>query len=73
MAGYMATIDPTFLDKTVAFWQPRTARKLTREDARQMIENISGFFRVLAEWDAKAGARAAQPSPGDANGTNRAH
>ncbi len=49
-------IDPAFLDKTIAFWQPRTARALTREDARQMIENMTGFFQVLAEWDAKAKA-----------------
>lgn len=59
----MATIDPEFLDKTIAFWQPRTTRTLTREDARQMIENATGFFRVLAEWDAKAKAAcAAEPS-----------
>ena len=51
-------MDPLLLDRTIAFWQPRTARKLTREDARQMVENVTGFFRVLAEWDAKA--RAAQ-------------
>jgi hypothetical protein len=56
----MAHVDLEFLDKTVAFWQPRTTRRLTREDARQIIENATGFIRVLAEWDAKAGA--AQPS-----------
>jgi hypothetical protein len=25
---------------------------LTREDARQIVENIVGFFSVLAEWSA---------------------
>ena len=61
----MTTIDPEFLDKTVAFWQPRTSRKLTREDARQMIENVTGFFKVLAEWDAKAriAQAASEPRP----------
>lgn len=57
----MATIDPAFLDKTIAFWQPRTGRELTHEDACQIIENFTGAFRVLAEWDAKA--RALRNSP----------
>ena len=66
----MKTSDPAFLDKTITFWQPRTTRTLTREDARQMIENATGFFRVLAEWDAKAkAARATElPTKGPANG-----
>ena len=42
-----------FTDDTVAFWQPRTRRELSREDARQIIENASGFFRVLLDWDAR--------------------
>ena len=63
-------VDPAFLDKTIAFWQPRTARTLTREDARQMIENATGFFRVLAEWDSKAkAARTAElPAQGPSDG-----
>ena len=64
-------VDPAFLDKTIAFWQPRTTRTLTREDARQIIENATGFFRVLAEWDAKAKAAHATaelPTQGPANG-----
>lgn len=40
-----------FIDETVAFWQKRTKRKLTREDGREIIENMTGFFRVLLEWD----------------------
>lgn len=41
-----------FIDATLAHWQPISRRALTREDAREMIENISGFFAVLLEWDA---------------------
>jgi hypothetical protein len=40
-----------FLEETRAFWQSRTDRMLTREDAREIIENMTGFFRVLLEWD----------------------
>ncbi len=40
-----------FIDETVAFWQRRSKRQLTREDGREIIENLTGFFRVLQEWD----------------------
>jgi hypothetical protein len=40
-----------FIDQTIAIWQPRSKRQLTREDGREIIENITGFFRVLQEWD----------------------
>ena len=42
-----------FLDETIKFWQPRMQRDLSREDARQITENLSGFFRLLLEWDAQ--------------------
>lgn len=32
-------------------FQKRTDRKLTNEDARQMLENLVGYFTVLHEWD----------------------
>ena len=41
-----------FLDATRQFWQSRTHTPLTHEDARQIAENISGFFRILSEWEA---------------------
>jgi hypothetical protein len=39
------------IDQTVDFWQERTPRSLTREDGREIIENMTGFFRILDEWD----------------------
>ena len=39
------------IDQTLAVWQPRSAQRLTREDARQIVENIAGFFQLLAGWD----------------------
>lgn len=32
-------------------FQKRTDRKLTSEDARQILENLIGFFSILHEWD----------------------
>ncbi|SRR6266851_9317335 len=47
-----------FLDETIAFWQPRSPhRKLTREDAREIVSNLAGFFQVLRERDEEERAK----------------
>jgi hypothetical protein len=35
---------------TQQVWQPRLGRDLSREDARQITVDVTGFFSVLAEW-----------------------
>jgi hypothetical protein len=40
-----------FIDQTVSIWQKHAKRQLTRQDGREIIDNMSGFFRVLREWD----------------------
>ena len=44
-------IPEEFLEKTIKFWQPYSKEPLTREDAREIIQNFVGFFEVLMEWD----------------------
>jgi hypothetical protein len=53
------------LDRTLEAWQPRTFRKLTREDARQIIESVNGFVRILWEWEmaSQREVAAAEPQP----------
>ena len=46
------------IEQTHKVWQPRIRRNLTDEDARQIAENVTGFFAILAEW-----SRAARPVP----------
>jgi hypothetical protein len=46
------------IDRTRQVWQPRIGRNLTDEDTRQIAENVTGFFSILAEW-----ARAETPIP----------
>ncbi len=48
------------IDRTREVWQPRIGRNLTDEDARQISENVTGFFTILAEW-----SRVAMPTPGN--------
>jgi hypothetical protein len=38
------------IDRTREVWKPRLGRDLSREDARQIAENITSFFAILAEW-----------------------
>jgi hypothetical protein len=48
----------SLIDRTRTVWQPRLRRDLTREDARQIAENVTGFFAILGEW-----SRAEMPVP----------
>lgn len=54
--------DHDFLRQTVEFWQPRADRPLTREDAREIFANVSGFFKVLDEWDRAEQKRNGHPA-----------
>lgn len=45
-----STTNDKLIEQTIRLWEPRLQRELSREDARQMVENVSGFFRILAEW-----------------------
>jgi len=44
-------VDKDFIQETIDFWEKKTGKKFTREDARQMIENVSGYFNTLHRWD----------------------
>ena len=39
-----------FLGRTVAVFQPRACREITTEAAREIRQNLCGFFTVLTEW-----------------------
>ena len=51
-------VSSNLIEQTHKVWQPRIRRNLTDEDARQIAENVTGFFAILAEW-----SRAARPVP----------
>ena len=38
------------IDRTIALWQPRLRHDLSREAAREIAENVTGFFTILAQW-----------------------
>jgi hypothetical protein len=43
-------VDYNLIKRTREIWRPRAGDSLTDDDARQIIENVTGFFSILAEW-----------------------
>lgn len=48
---FPARATPEAVERAIALWEPRAGRKLRGEDAREIIENLTGFFQVLQEWE----------------------
>ena len=46
----LSAVNDNLIDQTRPVWQPRLGHDINREDARQIAENVTGFFSVLAEW-----------------------
>ena len=43
-------VKDNLIERTLEVWVARFGRELTREDARQIAENMVGFFEILNEW-----------------------
>ena len=53
--------DDALLDRTLEVFQPHSAQRLTRADAREIVEDVSSFLSLLTEWDREARAGASEP------------
>jgi hypothetical protein len=51
-------LNDELIGRTRQVWQPRLGSDLSREDARQIVENVTGFFSILAKW-----SQAEPPAP----------
>jgi hypothetical protein len=40
------------IEQALVLWRPRTSKALSAEDARVIIRNVTGFFGILAQWEA---------------------
>jgi hypothetical protein len=47
----MKKSDDNLIERTLEVWQPRNAQRLSDEDARAILENVTGFFTLLLEWE----------------------
>lgn len=44
-------VTPGMVDRTVAVWSPMIGREVTREEAHNIIVDMSIFLRYLLRWD----------------------
>ena len=63
------------IDWTCRLWRSRFGCELSREDARQVAENVTGFFAILGEWSraerlAAANDNKVHVAPGDGEATH---
>jgi len=49
------------LDQTKQFWQARTGKPISDEDARGIIENMTRLFKILMEWQEKENNQTSSP------------
>jgi hypothetical protein len=64
----MAQYSPELIKQTISIFENRTGRAISQEEARQAVENISGFFRVLKKWAEAETGEAAQNIEGRNDG-----
>jgi hypothetical protein len=62
----LTAANDNLIDQTRKVWQPRLGLELRDDDATQIIENVVGFFSILAEWSTSE-----MPAP--ANYTGKPH
>ena len=42
-----------FIKETRSFWKEYRGINLSDEESTDMVENLSGFFDILSEWERK--------------------
>ena len=61
----MARYSPELIEQTISVFKGRIGRKISKEDARQAVENISGFFQVLQKWAEAKDQERCENGPGN--------
>ncbi|MCA0035530.1 hypothetical protein [Mesorhizobium sp. B263B2A] len=44
-------VDEAFLERTARLFEARMGRPQSAESAREIVDNLGEFFRILAEWE----------------------
>ena len=56
-----ARVDDDLVSETLSLFQAHTEERLTRDDAREIVEDVAAFLNLLGEWNREA--RAAELDP----------
>ena len=58
------------IGRTREVWQPRLGHDLSRDEAKQIAANVTGFFAILAEWSWAESPVSANDNSGGATSGN---
>lgn len=49
----MANVENEFIQQTILFWEQYAGIRLSVQEAREAVANVSGFFELLNEWEGR--------------------
>jgi len=49
----MIKIESELIQQTILFWEQYAGIRLSAQEAREAIANMSGFFELLNEWEVR--------------------
>ena len=58
-------ISDSFIEETREFWQQRTGQPVSREDAREAVQNTAAFVELLGRWEQAEGNSEADVTQND--------
>jgi len=47
----MANVENEFIQQTILFWEQYAGIRLSAQEAKEAVANMSGFFALLNEWE----------------------
>ena len=47
----MTNEESDIIEETIGFWSVRYGEELSPEDAREIVQNVTGVFLLLQEWE----------------------
>ncbi|MEN6640953.1 MAG: hypothetical protein ABFE08_00770 [Armatimonadia bacterium] len=59
-------LSPDVVEQTRRFWEERTGKHVSEEDAREAIRNMSAFCDLLASWEKPTTATPTEATPEEA-------
>jgi len=49
----MIKIESELIQQTILFWEQYSGTRLSVQEAREAVANLSGFFVLLNEWEGR--------------------
>jgi len=66
----MEKSEPDAIEEIRAHWSKKAGKELTRQDAKEIIHNLSGVINLLDQWDRESREAKAKSSKEDTERKN---